>query len=53
MEKSQHIHCTVESCAYNKERKDCSLDAISVEPSCGGNCGEAQYECMCASYHKR
>ncbi len=50
MEGTQKIHCTVESCKYNKKNENlCELQAIQVAPI--DNCETKKPdESMCSSY---
>lgn len=48
----QTIGCEVTSCRFNKRGAECSLNSITVRPTCNCNSGE-ENESLCASYaHK-
>ena len=51
MDKNHGIHCSVESCVYNKDCKECTAPAIDVSGTCQepGCCDET----VCKTFEAR
>ncbi len=50
--RSQCIHCNVESCEYNDKQNLCDLESIQVSPKPGCGSGKTD-ESLCSSYRSR
>ena len=49
----QTIGCSVTSCQYNAEGRNCDLSRVQIEPMCGCHTGEPCDESLCGSYKQK